>query len=568
MKAILFRFSKGVIGTIFFSIILSTLTILSVIGLMGTSAYLIVMAGFHPSIAALQVLIVGVRFFGISRSVFRYFERLFSHSANLKILSNIRQYIFKEISENYPFLLPGKSSALILGFLIQDIDMLENVFVRILLPILSSFLVTIIVSIFLGVFSSELVFVVFFGFIVIGVILSTVSAITGSRLSQKQNDFRNEYQGNLLDFFQFFQEYLVYFDYKKIAQKLEIKEEKYNRNQWQSGVIQSLFSAFNNMMIQFVALICIWVSIYFLKENQIELILIAIFYLIILTMFESLQNVPATAFSAGNFNNTIGRLNLISEKGDAARTTNKREIDEILPIRIQNLNFQYHSRETNTLRNINLEIRNGEKIAIVGSNGSGKTTFLDLLAGFYYSYKGEIYCKDFELRDLNLDAYRTHLSYMLRNPYVFSTSLLQNLKLANPNVKAEEISVAIQKVKLDSRFAYQEDQIILEKGKNISSGEIQKIELTRSLLRENDLILLDEPLSNLDPILSRMLNNLIRNEFGNKTILWVTHELTDMEWFDKILVFENGEIIEQGSHTDLLSRPSVYRELAENKNYV
>jgi ATP-binding cassette subfamily C protein CydC len=446
--------------------------------------------------------------------------------------------------------------------------MLENLFVRILLPILSSFLVTIIVSIFLGVFSTELIFVVFFGFIVIGVILPMVSAITGSRFSQKQNDFRNDYQGNLLEFFQFFQEYLVYFDYKMITQKLEIKEEKYNRTQWQSGVTQSLFSAFNNMMIQFVALICIWVSIYFLKENQIELILIAIFYLIILTMFESLQNVPATSFSAGNFNNTIGRLNLISERGDDVRTTNKREIDEILPIRIQNLSFQYHGRETNTLRNINLEIRNGEKIAIVGSNGSGKTTFLDLLAGFYYSYKGEIYCKDFEHRDLNLDAYRTHLSYMLRNPYVFSTSLLQNLKIANPNVKAEEISVAIQKAKLDSRFANQEDQNILEKGKNISSGEIQKIELTRSLLRESDLILLDEPLSNLDPILSRMLNNLIRNEFGNKTILWVTHELTDMEWFDKILVFENGEIIEQGSHTDLISRPSVYRELAENKYYV
>ncbi len=173
MKTMFLKFSKEVKGLIFASIILSSITTMSFIGLMALSAYLIVLSAFHPSIAALQIVIVGVRFFGISRSVFRYLERLMSHSANLRILKNIRVNVFQQIAKNFPFNLPGKTSYELLGFLIQDIEFLENLFVRIILPIISTLFVTIIVSLFFSAFSFELILVAILGFIMVGVCITT-----------------------------------------------------------------------------------------------------------------------------------------------------------------------------------------------------------------------------------------------------------------------------------------------------------------------------------------------------------------------------------------------------------
>jgi ATP-binding cassette subfamily C protein CydC len=568
MDSTLFKFIKGGKGLVIASLVLSTLTILSIIGLMGASAYLIVMAGFHPSVAALQVAIVGVRFFGISRSVFRYVERLVSHSTNLKILSNIRQFVFRQISKNFPFSLPGKSSASILGFLIQDIEMLENVFVRLLLPVASSFLVMIFVSIFLGILSPELVGVALLGFAVCGLILPWISARSGRKFSNRQAAFRNEYQESLLEFFQFFQESLIFYKNREIVKKISGKEEKYNNVQLKSGILQALFSSVNSLFIQLIAVFCLWLSLKLLIHNQTELILIAVFYLILLTMFEPLQNLPTSAFSFGNIKAILTHIEQVAIEPNITLAGRKADLAGLFPIQIQNLSFRYPQNGIESLKNINLNLHAKERIAVVGRNGSGKTTFLDLLSGFYNKYVGRVLIGGHELRNLDLVAYRNHLGNFQASPYIFAASLRQNLEIANPACTSGQISEVIDQVGLVSRFSPGTDELISEKGMNISAGEKQRIELARILLRNNDLLLLDEPLSNLDPMLASRFCKILQAEFSEKTVIWVTHQLLNMEWFDQILVFENGEIVERGHHRELIENKGAYFELFTNKSFL
>lgn len=185
---------RGFVWWVGLAILLGSLTIMSGVGLMGASAYLIVMAGFHPSIAVLQVAIVGVRFFGISRSVSRYFERLVSHSVNLRILEKIRISVFEQLVRHFPVSIAGYPSSTILSLFIQDIEILENLFVRFLSPVFISIIVMFLVGIFVGVYAIELTIVIAIGFFLVGYLIPWISAkismISGDEMSIKRINYQ------------------------------------------------------------------------------------------------------------------------------------------------------------------------------------------------------------------------------------------------------------------------------------------------------------------------------------------------------------------------------------------
>jgi ATP-binding cassette subfamily C protein CydC len=302
-------------------------------------------------------------------------------------------------------------------------------------------------------------------------------------------------------------------------------------------------------------------SLLLIQNNRLDIIFVAVFYLIFLSMFESIQNLSLTSNLMGEIDHTRTRLDQISDNQEKITGKIVGTISEILPIKIQNVSFRYNSNDKNVIENLNLTIHKNEKIAIVGRNGSGKTTFLDLLSGFYNIFSGQILCGSNEIRNLDNDSYRLRLSYINSSPYIFSTSLMKNLMLANPDCNEYDVKKILNLMKLDTRFMSANDLNLTEKGRNISSGEKQKIEIARCLLRKSELILLDEPLSNIDPLFMNEINQDLHSFFEQKTVIWVTHQFINMEFFDKIFVFDHGSIIEEGSHFDLLSKKGAYFKL-------
>ncbi len=217
-----------------------------------------------------------------------------------------------------------------------------------------------------------------------------------------------------------------------------------------------------------------------------------------------------------------------------------------------------------TLQEINLSISDGEKIAIVGKSGSGKTTLIDLISGFYDGYSGSIKINGQELKNIDRKSLHSTISYVSSDPYIFDTTTKQNLKLANVQADDYLLGDILKKVKLDNRIPNL-DIRLGEHGSFLSGGEIQRLGLARALIQDCKCILIDEPTENLDPVLAIDLVHEMLDWFSSKTLIWIMHKFYAMKAFDKIIVMENGRIIEQGNHDKLIYDQGVYYNLYNSK---
>lgn len=234
-------------------------------------------------------------------------------------------------------------------------------------------------------------------------------------------------------------------------------------------------------------------------------------------------------------------------------------------ILIKDLKFKYESSKGSVLNNINLEIKKGEKIAIVGHNGSGKTTLLKCLLGLYDDYQGNIYIDGVELRNYNLATIRKNIGWLAQDFISYPLTLKNNITLGNNKKSNNYLNNVIEK-SLISNFRGKlpfDLQTVLNnnfsKGTQLSGGEWQKVGIARLIYKNPEILFLDEPTSAIDPISEK---KLFRNLFEeDKTILILTHRLNICKSVDRIIVMHEGRIVEEGSHTDLISNNRFYTNM-------
>lgn len=243
-------------------------------------------------------------------------------------------------------------------------------------------------------------------------------------------------------------------------------------------------------------------------------------------------------------------------------------------IKIENLSFQYCNTDKWVLKNINMSIREGEKIAIVGYNGAGKSTLIKLLLRFYDSQAGTIFYNGQNIKEFYVRHYRKKFSTIFQNFQIYATTLLENIVMdvsASEEEKAKAFA-CLKKTNLDVR---QEDMMksitkeFDEKGLEFSGGQRQKVAIARALYTDGDFVIMDEASSALDPIAENEINQLIINTMKNKTILIITHRLSTVKHVDKIYFMENGQIVESGTHDELMDLKGKYAEmyLVQAKQY-
>lgn len=240
-------------------------------------------------------------------------------------------------------------------------------------------------------------------------------------------------------------------------------------------------------------------------------------------------------------------------------------------IRIENLSFSYETSKREALKNISLTIPAGKTIAIVGANGSGKSTFIKLLCGFYFPSKGEIYYDDKSTKTLGQQAISKNMAAVFQDFALYNVSALQNIALGNIDIKPD-----LEKVKAAATAAGIHD--VLDKlpksyntilgntfygGEELSMGQWQKLAVARAFYRSADLLIMDEPSSALDVYSEKQIMDSLRKMAENKTAIIISHRLTSVQWADEIYLFDNGEIIEQGSHNQLIALKGKYFQLYE-----
>jgi len=251
-----------------------------------------------------------------------------------------------------------------------------------------------------------------------------------------------------------------------------------------------------------------------------------------------------------------------SEKVDMSDISS---IEGSISISFKNVTFKYPSSQSNVLENINLDISKGETVAIVGKSGSGKTTLLDLIPRLYDPDRGDIYFNTSNIKDINLNKIRAYISYVGQDFTLFNDTIYNNIaygELSSHDVSrvhdAAEFSFASNFINdLPDKF----ETIVGQNGVLLSGGQRQRIAIARALLKNAPILLLDEATSALDAESEASIQKSLTTLSENKTTLIIAHRLSTVMNADKIIVIENGHVVEQGNHSDLIDKKSVYYAL-------
>lgn len=277
-----------------------------------------------------------------------------------------------------------------------------------------------------------------------------------------------------------------------------------------------------------------------------------------LKIIPNFQNISLYGERIYHFFNTISNIE---------NSNNTKQINELpFTIEIKNLKFKY--KDTYVLKNINISIKKGQKVAIVGENGAGKTTITNLLLRLYDPEEGSIFINNEPIASLDLNKYRNNIGVAFQKSVSFSLTIRENMKFYNDKITDEEINKIFELVGFDKvmkRGEFTLDSYLTKEfhkdGLELSGGELQLFSICRLFTKKFGLLILDEPSSSLDPIVEHHLNNLILNEIKNTTMILISHRLSNVRKCDKIFFISDGEVLECGTHDELINKNGKYCEM-------
>ena len=237
---------------------------------------------------------------------------------------------------------------------------------------------------------------------------------------------------------------------------------------------------------------------------------------------------------------------------------------EAYDIRFNDVSFRYEGAEKDAVSHINLTIPEGKTVALVGASGSGKTTIARLIPRFWDVRHGSVTIGGIDVRDMRKDELMRNVSFVFQNTRLFKTSLIENLRYGNPDATTDQINRAIdlsQSREIIDRLPQGLDTVIGAEGTYLSGGEQQRIVLARAILKDAPIIVLDEATAFADPENEQLIRKALAHLTQGKTVLMIAHRLTTVQDADSIVVVDNGKIVEQGTHEELLSEEKYYHRM-------
>lgn len=533
--------------------------------LMFNSGYLISRAASLPeNILMIYIPIVLTRAFGIGRPVFRYVERLVSHNWVLKMTSNLRVKLYDSLEQDAIFFKQNHRTGDILGLLSEDINHIQNLYLRTIFPTIIAWLLYIFVIIGIGYFSFffALAMLLLLGIVVF--LLPLWSVIINGARQEQQKQMKNELYSDLTDnvlgvsdwiFSQRGQDYVNHHEKSEEALR-EVNRKLQSFQRKRNFILQLMFGLIT------IALL-VWTSRQFPGNHGGAANWIAAFVLSVFPLIDAFAPLPAAAQETNSYKDSIKNLNDLPTIQKRHEATPK--LSGALTLKIDNVHYHYPEGKKSVLSGIDLTLRPGEKIAILGRSGSGKSTLANLIRGDLRATEGTITLNGEETYKFD-DDISNYLGVIHQTPYLFHTTIANNLRIGNEAATDEALWQVLARVELKELVENLPEGLLTmvdEAGLRFSGGERQRLALARILLQEVPIILLDEPTVGLDPVTEQALINTFFNELQDKTIIWITHHLQGIEAMDQVIFIEDGHLTMQGSPSELEQSNAHYRKLKQ-----
>lgn len=552
--------------TVLFAAFLGFCTVSGNVGLMATSAYLISTAALHPELQALSIAIVGVRFFGIARAVFRYFERYVSHDVTFRLLKTLRVWIYGALEPLAPARLLRFRSGDLLSRIVADVETLKFLYLKVVAPVLIALLTALAMTILLlSLYPAVLVPIVWLGYLILGLGLPYLLLRLQHKTGKDVLVNRAKVNAALVDTLQGLTELRTYDRTAYQQEKIGTLAAELHVSQGRVATTTAWSEAMTVLVSQLTMVAALAVAIPWVSSGLLSGVHLAVIALAIQSSFEAFLPLPMLVHywqeskAAGRrlFELIDDKPAVDEEKGGLAVTGSMAEIH------ISNLTFSYLPNQP-ILKNFNLHLKAGEKVALIGPSGIGKSTLVDLLLRFFEYDTGSIRLNGCELKEYDVFQLRQAIGLVAQRTHLFNTSIRHNLRIANENCTEEDLWQSLEQVQLKEFVQSLPEGLDTPVGQNglaFSGGQRQRIALARILLEQPKLFIFDEATVGLDAVTEQQVLDSLTSVMAGRTVLYITHRLTGLEKFDRIAVMQNGQIAEIGSQTELLSRPSLYAHL-------
>ncbi len=532
--------------------------------LMFNSGFLISRSASIPeNILLVYIPIVLTRAFGIGRPVFRYLERLTSHSWVLRMTSNLRLKLYNVVEKDAIFFKQAHRTGDILGLLAEDINHIQNLYLRTIFPTVIAWILYIFLIIGLGYFSVwfALVMLLLLGIVVF--VLPLWSVIINGARQEKQKQMKNHLYTTLTDNvlgvsdWVFSQRGTEYVEAHKVLEteirQVDEKIKAFDRRR--DFLLQGIFGVIA------VALL-VWASgrfpgVYGGLANW-----IAAFVLCVFPLIDAFAPLPAAAQETNVYKDSIDRFNALPDEQMGESGTVVDKPDGPIELTVSDLHFHYPSGKE-VLHGFDLTIGAHQKLAILGRSGSGKSTFASLLRGDLVPTKGTILINGQPVADFG-DSISDVIGVINQSPYLFHTTILNNLRIGNEAASEAEVWQVLAQVGLKEMVSALPEGLatmVDEAGLRFSGGERHRLALARILLKDTPIILLDEPTVGLDPITEQGVLETFFNVLNDKTIIWITHHLQGISMMDRVIFIEDGQLAMSGTPAQLAAENAHFQQL-------